>query len=54
MAQENLTGDDESIDSKEDEIFGRNDLSINSDNNDDGFPTSAEIGCSLEDYDIIF
>jgi hypothetical protein len=39
MAQENLTGDDESIDSKEDEIFGRNNLSINSDNNDDGFPT---------------
>jgi len=54
MADQQLIDDNESIDSKEDELFGRNDLSIDSDSNDDGFPTLAKIGCSLEDYDIIF
>ena len=54
MADQQLIDDNESIDSKEDELFGRNDLSIDSDSNDDGFPTLAKIGCSLKDYDIIF
>jgi hypothetical protein len=54
MLAQQITGDNETINSEEDELFGKNDLSVNSDTHDDGLPTLAKIGCSLEDHDIIF
>ncbi len=54
MSAHQLTIDDEMINSEENELFGKNDLSVNSDSHDDGLPTLAKIGCSLEEHDIIF
>lgn len=54
MSSQQIAGDNETINSEEEELFGKNDLSINSDSHDDDLPTLAKIGCSLEDHYIIF
>jgi hypothetical protein len=54
MEADQLISENQSINSEEDELFGKNDLSVNDEGHDDGFPTLANIGCSLEDHNIIF
>ena len=50
MSSRQITGDNETINSEEEELFGKNNLSINSNNHDDNLPTLAKTGCSLEDH----
>jgi hypothetical protein len=54
MSSQQIAGDNETINSEEEELFGKNNLSINSDSHNDDLPTIAKNGCSLEDHYIIF
>jgi hypothetical protein len=58
MEADQLISKNQSINSEEDELFGKNDLSVNDDGHDDGhddgFPTLANIECSLDGHNIIF
>ncbi len=50
MSSQQITGDNETISIEEEELFNKNDLSINTNNHNDSLPTLSKIGCSLEDH----